>query len=150
LILPAMQAAVAIVNRIVTASVLPRRLPRLDFSNGVPDDCRTFVVVPTLLLSRSYVDILLERLELHYLANRDSNLRFALLTDAPDAASQDDEEELAALCRQGIERLNERHSGDRPGPFYLFHRGRAWNEREAVWMGHERKRGKLNDFNTFL
>jgi cyclic beta-1,2-glucan synthetase len=150
LILPVTQAAVAIVNRIVTAVVPPRRLPRMDFSHGVPEDCRTFVVVPTLLLSRDQVDVLVERLEIHYLANRDPNLRFALLTDGADAAHRTDQDELAEICRQRIERLNERYSRDAYSPFYLFHRGRRWNERESVWMGHERKRGKLNDFNSFL
>ena len=88
LIVPASQAAVAIVNGIVHASIAPGRLPRLDFSDGVPDDCRTFIVVPTLLLSRANVETLVERLEIHYLANRDPNLRFALLTDGPDAEHQ--------------------------------------------------------------
>ncbi|PWT84414.1 MAG: hypothetical protein C5B57_04885 [Blastocatellia bacterium] len=150
LILPATHAAVAVVNTIVTAALAPRRLPRLDFSDGVPDDCRTFVVVPTLLLSREYVDVLLEKLELHYLANRDANLKFALLTDGRDAPQKPDHEELAEVCRQGIERLNARYASIASSPFYLFHRERQWNERESVWMGHERKRGKLNDFNAFL
>ena len=151
LIVPASQAAVAIVNGIVHACIAPRRLPRLDCSDGVPDDCRTFVVVPTLLLSRANVETLVEKLEIHYLANRDPNLRFALLTDGPDADTRrTDEDDLAEICRQGIDALNRHYADDGCGPFYLFHRGRRWNERESVWMAHERKRGKLNDFNRFL
>ncbi|HWW88390.1 MAG TPA: hypothetical protein VNZ26_32570, partial [Vicinamibacterales bacterium] len=151
LILPATHAAVALVNRISHAAVPPRRLPRLDFSDGIPDNCRTFVAVPTLLFSRAEVDELLERLELHYLSNRDPNVKFALLTDGPDSTERIDEhDELAEICRAGIDELNARYSGKGDGPFYLFHRGRRWNEHEAVWMGHERKRGKLNDFNRFL
>src|SRR6185295_9949881 len=116
----------------------PRRLPRLDFSDGVADDCRTFVVVPTLLLSSSHVEALVERLEIHYLANRDPNVRFALLTDGPDADSRrTDDDVLAETCRQRIEDLNRRYSDDRVLPFYLFHRGRRWNEQESVWMAHE-------------
>jgi hypothetical protein len=151
LILPAMHAAVALVNRISHAAVLPRRLPRLDFSKGIPDQCRTFVVVPTLLVTQTDVDELLEKLELHYLSNRDANLKLALLTDGPDSPQRIDlHDRLAETCREGIERLNERYAGGAGGPFYLFHRVRRWNERESIWMGHERKRGKLNAFNAFL
>lgn len=151
LIVPATHAAVAIVNRISHAAVPPRRLPRLDFAGGIPDDCRTFVAVPTLLFSRTDVDELLERLELHYLSNRDPNVKFALLTDGPDSTERTDEHDaLAEVCRAGIDVLNARYADTGNRPFYLFHRGRKWNEHESVWMGHERKRGKLNDFNTFL
>jgi cyclic beta-1,2-glucan synthetase len=151
LIVPASQAALAMVDRIVHARVAPRRLPRLDFSDGIPDHCRTFVVVPTLLLSKAGVDDLVEKLEVHYLANRDRNLRFALLTDGPDAAARTvPDDHLAEVCREGIEQLNRRYARDGAGPFYLFHRGRTWNEVESAWMGHERKRGKLNDFNVLL
>ncbi len=152
LIVPVSQAAVAIVNGIVHASVAPRRLPRLDFSDGVPDDCRTFVVVPTLLLSKADIETLVEKLEIHYLANRDPNLRLALLTDGPDADTRrTDADDLVAACGHAIEDLNRRYGADTGcRPFYLFHRGRRWNERESVWMAHERKRGKLNDFNRFL
>jgi hypothetical protein len=151
LILPAMQAAVALVNRVSHAAVFPRRLPRLDFSKGIPDDCRTFVVVPTLLVTRADVDELLEKLELHYLSNRDANLKLALLTDGPDSSQRiDQHDRLAEICRDGIEKLNERYVGSGGGPFYLFHRVRRWNERESIWMGHERKRGKLDAFNAFL
>jgi hypothetical protein len=150
-IVPASQAAVAIVNRIVHAWVPPRRLPRLDFSEGVPGDCRTFVVVPALLLSRASVDALVERLEIHHLANRDPNIRLALLTDGPDADSRTtDADDLADRCREAIDELNRRYAADGGGPFYHFHRGRRWNDTESVWMAHERKRGKLVDFDRFL
>ena len=151
LIVPASQAALAMVDRIVHARVAPRRLPRLDFSDGIPDHCRTFVVVPTLLLSKAGVDGLVEKIEVHYLANPDRNLRFALLTDGPDAAARTvPDDHLAEACRERIERLNRHYAPGGAGPFYLFHRGRTWNEVESVWMGHERKRGKLNDFNALL
>ncbi|MCC6861507.1 MAG: hypothetical protein IT158_23260 [Bryobacterales bacterium] len=151
LVLPASQAAVVAVNLLTTALVPPRRLPRLDFSRGIPDDCRSFVVVPTLLLSRGGVERLLERLEIHYLANRDPNLLFALLTDFPDASTPTTRNDaLLEDCIEGIRLLNRRYGSNGSGPFYLFHRPRVWNEREGVWMGHERKRGKLSDFNRFL
>jgi hypothetical protein len=149
LVIPASQAALTVLNRLVNIVIPPRILPRMDFDEGIPGDCRTFVVVPTLLLSRAEVSKLLERLEIHYLANRDPNLYFALLTDFPDSSSpQGDGRTLDAAIR-GIELLNHRY-GNGHGPFYLFHRDSVWNESEGVWMGHERKRGKLNDFNALL
>jgi hypothetical protein len=147
LILPALHVALAILNPLVTFTLPPRRLPRYDFSKGVPEECKTFVVVPTLLLSRENVESLLENLEIHYLANRDPNILFALLTDFPDADQQETpKDSLIDACIEGVERLNQRY----PGNFYLFHRPRLWNPSEGRWMGHERKRGKLNDFNRYL
>jgi cyclic beta-1,2-glucan glucanotransferase len=145
------QPAIAIANRAVTLLVAPRRLLRLDFSRGIPEEHRAFVVVPALLLSRREVERLLERLEIHYLANRDPNLSFALLTDFPDSASPAPEKhDLLGYCADGVRRLNEKHASARRTPFYLFHRRSQWNESEGAWMGRERKRGKIEDFNRLL
>ncbi|MGB1950682.1 MAG: hypothetical protein ACPHQ9_07960 [Marinobacter sp.] len=143
---------VALVNLLVTQFVPPRILPRLDFSQGIPVAHRTMVVVPTLLGSQQDINDLLEALEIRYLGNRDANLFFALLTDFPDAAEQtlpDDGPLLARACA-GIAALNETYRDDRPCVFYLFHRPREWNASERVWMGYERKRGKLEQFNARL
>ena len=151
LVLPASQAAIAAANPIIHLLFPPRRLPRMDFSEGIPADCRTFVVVPTLLLSRAGAENLLNNLEIHYLANRDPNLLLALLTDFPDSRSPvEPRDGLLDLVVEGIHALNDRHNSAGRAPFYLFHRKRDWNESEGVWMGYERKRGKLDDFNLFL
>ena len=150
LVIPVSQIAVIAINRLVNLLIPPRRLPRLDFQDGVPPGYRTFVVVPSLLLSQTEVQKLLERLEIHYLANRDSNIFFALLTDFADSASGAGDESLLESCAEGIRILNRRYGIAGSSPFYLFHRGLEWNESESVWMGHERKRGKLNDFNALL
>ena len=150
-LLPALHVALAILNPIVTFTLRPKRLPKYDFQEGVPDEYRTFVVVPTLLLSRQNVENLLGNLEIHYLANRDPNILFALLTDFADSATPTGPNDfLLDECARGIERLNARYASRNYSPFYLFHRPRLWNESEQRWMGRERKRGKLNDFNEFL
>jgi len=143
---------VPVVNMLVTITVPPRALPRLDFSEGIPAEHRTMVVVPTLLSRPDDVTNLLEALEIRYLGNRDPNLFFALLTDFRDASErvQQGDEELVGLARAGIEALNDTYSEDRPDIFYLFHRPRVWNPNDQVWMGYERKRGKLEQFNAFL
>jgi cyclic beta-1,2-glucan synthetase len=151
LLLPALHVALAILNPIVTFTMPPRQLPQYDFKDGVPDEYRTFVVVPTLLLSPRNLESLLENLEIHYLANRDRNILFALLTDFPDSATPEGpNDHLLEDCVKGIERLNARYASGSHSPFYLFHRPRTWNASEQRWMGRERKRGKLNDFNEFL
>ena len=144
--------AVALVNLLVTLCVPPRALPRLDFSTGIPDAHRTMVIVPTLLGSAQELDDLLEALHIRYLGNRDPNLFFALLTDFRDASEQTlpGDEPLLAHARAAVEALNASHREDRPCVFYLFHRPREWNPVERVWMGYERKRGKLEQFNARL
>ena len=144
--------AVSIVNLWVTWIAPPRALPRLDFSKGIPFEHRTLVVVPTLLGDAAGIASMLEALEIRYLGNRDSNLFFALLTDfhdAPERALPGDDE-LLAVARAGIAALNEKHGGSHRSVFFLFHRPRTWNPHERLWMGYERKRGKLEHLNAQL
>ncbi len=151
-LLCASQLAVALMNWLSTLLVNPCRLPRLDFSAGIPADCRTMVVVPTMLSSVPGVDRLLETLEIHHLANRDQHLHFALLTDFRDAPveSQPGDEILLQRARAGIESLNKKYSSADQNLFFLLHRPRRWNAGENLWMGYERKRGKLMEFNALL
>ena len=142
--------AVGLVNWLATMFVRPHRLPRMDFSKGIPPEFSTLVTVPTMLISPRNVDRLIEALEVRYLANRDDNLRFCLLTDFRDAAQQTlpEDESLLQLAQAGIEALNEKYRGNRTADadgdiFFLLHRPRRWNPQEQTWMGHERKRGKL-------
>jgi hypothetical protein len=151
LLLPCSQSAVEVMNYLTTALLHPRILPKLDFSEGIPGDCVTMVVVPTLLLNEKQVHRLVEDLEVRYLGNISPNLHFALLTDLPDSAetpSHDDP--LVDICQQLIRELNEKYSANGAGIFSMFHRNRIYNPREGVWMGWERKRGKLLDFNRLI
>ena len=150
-LLPAAESAVAIANQLTVMFLRPRALSKLDYAQGIPEASKTLVVVPTLLTSREQMERAVRDLEIRFLANRDANLHFALLTDPPDAAVQfDKRDELAAECAQRIDELNRRYAGANKGTFFLFHRDRQWNEIEKVWMGWERKRGKLLDLNNLL
>ena len=146
------QFAVSLINWAATLFATPRLLPRLDFSEEIPADHRTIVVVPTMLTNRPSIDKLLEHLEIHYLANRAEHLHFALLTDFMDATEEilPSDESLLRHVREGVIALNEKYRRDRPGIFFLLHRPRRWNEAEDRWMGYERKRGKLAEFNALL
>jgi cellobiose phosphorylase len=146
------QLAVALMNWLCTLLVKPHLLPRLDFSSGIASDCRTMVVVPTMLTSPEGVDRLVETLEIHHLANRDQYLYFALLTDFRDAPEETQPGDHVLLQRvlTGIEMLNQKYPSGNHTLFFLFHRPRRWNSGEGLWMGHERKRGKLTEFNALL
>ncbi len=151
---PGSDLAMALVNRLVTEVLDPRPLPRLELAGGVPAAMRTLVVVPTLLGSQESAEAQAGGLEIHYLANREGDLRFALLSDWLDApaASVPGDDEILAAAGAAIDRLNERH-GEAPGGgarFLLFHRRRTWNTAESCWMGWERKRGKLLEMNALL
>ncbi len=144
--------AVPLVNLTATWLLPPRTLPALDFSQGIPAEHRTMVVVPTLLGSPQDIDSLAEALEIRYLGNRDPNLFFALLTDFPDAPERVLPSDAVSLAHAhaALEALNATYRDDRPCIFFLFHRPREWNPSERTWMGHERKRGKLEQFNALL
>ena len=151
LILPATQAATDFINHVATFLLPPRVLPKLDFSEGIPGDCVTMVAVPSLVLNESQVRDLVLDLEIRYLANRDRNLYFALLTDTPDSDHPEEPDEaLAQLAVRLIEGLNLRYRAEGHSPFFLFHRHRTYNHAEERWMGWERKRGKLLDLNQLL
>ena len=150
LLLPASDLAVLAVNYLVTLLLPPQVLPKMSFQKkGIPDDCRTLVVVPTLLTTPAAMQSELERLEIRYLGNTDTNLRFALLTDFADAPQQSmpEDAEYIDIIARGIEDLNCQYGA---GRFFLFHRGRSWSESEQRWIGWERKRGKLEQLNRFL
>lgn len=144
--------AVSLVNWLATLLTRPQPLPRMDLSGGIPPEVRTLVVTPTLLTGASGVEALVEALEVRFLANRGDSLHFGLLTDFRDAQEETlpGDEALVELAAQGIEALNERYPRASGDNFFLFHRPRRWNVQERLWMGYERKRGKLADLNALL
>ncbi len=152
-LVPAIDVAVALANRAVPWGFNAQILPAMEFRDGISTDMRTLVAVPTLLGSGETIALQVERLEIHYLANPDDALHFALLTDWLDAASEHstDDAELLAIAAKGIADLNLRHGQTGTSPrFFLLHRARVWNESENCWMGWERKRGKLHELNRLL
>ena len=150
---PAWEAAITLVNRFVTSLFAPTILPGMALRDGIPENLCTMVVVPTLLTTVEDIKAQIEQLEVHYLGNAEDGLRFALLSDWKDADSEtlpQDEETLTA-ARAAMARLNQHHGMPDGQPrFFLFHRRRVWNPQQGKWMGWERKRGKLHEFNRLL
>jgi len=152
-IAPAFDAAMALVNNIVTSRFGAKILPALELRDGIPEQLRTLVVVPTLLTTPETLTEHLERLETHHLASLDGDLCFALLSDWTDAAEESLPGDAALLdaAVEGIARLNRRYGPTAAGErFLLFHRRRLWNAIDGQWMGWERKRGKLHELNRLL
>jgi cyclic beta-1,2-glucan glucanotransferase len=144
--------AVSLVDRLVTRSVPVRVLPKLDFRDGLPADCRTVVVVHLILAPADDVSPLLARLEIQWLANADPHLHLAVLVSPADALEESvpGDVELLRRLEDGIGVLNARHGQGDIGPFHLLHRKRLWNAGEGCWMAWERKRGQLAEFNRLL
>ncbi|MEW5720850.1 MAG: hypothetical protein AB1817_19650, partial [Chloroflexota bacterium] len=152
LLIPALTVSSSLINWIISQTLPPRVLPKMDFSDGISADCKTLIVVPSLLSSAAEVQSLLQQLELHYLRNQDPHLYFALLTDLPDALQpvKSADHPLVEQAAAGIRALNAKYHRATTDPFYLFHRDPRWNPREECWMGWERKRGKLHQLNLLL
>ncbi|MBC8031114.1 MAG: hypothetical protein H7Z16_13450 [Pyrinomonadaceae bacterium] len=157
-LIPASDLALSVLNWDVTHLFPPRLLPRMETIKGIPADACTMVVVPTIFSSEAVVKELVERLEVHFLANQDPHIYFGLLGDFKDADSESepDDASLLAAAKAGIAALNTKYrEATQPGKpahdrFHLFHRRRQWNAGEGKWIGWERKRGKLEEFNRLL
>ncbi|HET7696560.1 MAG TPA: glucoamylase family protein [Vicinamibacterales bacterium] len=148
LLIPMSELAISILHLVLTNQIPPRPLPKLRLDE-IPPELRTMVVVPAMITSARRVDELVADLEVRFLGNRHDNLHFALLTDFADADARalPWDEALLSQARECIAQLNARYGS---GRFYLFHRERRWNPAEGRWMGWERKRGKLVEFNRLL
>lgn len=151
-LLCASHLALAITNWLATLLVKPKQLPRMNFSAGIPPEARTLVVVPSIISDEKQAATLIDELEVRFLANQDPNLLFGLLTDLKDAKEQilPEDDALVALVKKGIEELNKKYGRSTNDTFYLFHRPRQWNPKDKIWMGYERKRGKLGELNHLL
>ena len=151
---PASETVIAAVNRLISESVPPCRLPRLDLAAGIPSEHAVLVVLPALINNSATIQALVRRLERHHLANREPHAQFGLLTDFADAATEhtDNDLQLLAEAREAIEALEARHPrrADEPRRFLLLHRQRQWSASEQRWIGWERKRGKLEQLVALL
>jgi cellobiose phosphorylase len=145
------EIAVNLVNSLVVSFLPVKPLPKFDFKSGVPDEFRTFAVVPGMFRDAGSADELLRRFEVNYLSNKDKNIYFALLMDFTDSLQENTpkDKDAVSYVANRINELNDKYP-DGNKRFFLFHRKRLWNGKEKVFMGWERKRGKLREFNQVL
>lgn len=151
-LLPASEAATGLFNTMATAIKKPTRLVGYKYEDGIPPEEATLVVIPCLIGSYDTIDDLVRALEVHYLSNPKGEISFALLSDWPDSAVERSAEDDALLdyARAEITSLSDRYASDGRRRFHILHRTRLYNEAEGVWMGWERKRGKLTELNALL
>ena len=146
---PLSELAIQIVHALVISMFPPCKLPKLNLEDGIPLEYATLVVVPMMLSNSEAVQHEIRKLEIRFLANPEANLYFGLLSDFEDALTPTTARDTALFqtVRDSIQELNQRRPG---GRFLLFHRRRTWSESEQLWIGRERKRGKLEDLNAYL
>ncbi|MBP6764111.1 MAG: DUF3131 domain-containing protein, partial [Rubrivivax sp.] len=151
---PASEAVVSFVHRLLAESVKVQPLARLDSTHGIAATQRVLVVIPTMLTSAAFTRELVARLEQHWLANREANAQFALLTDWADAPQQQRLGDAPLLddATALVHTLNVRYppEAEQPARFLLIHRERSWSETQRRWIGWERKRGKLEQLVRWL
>lgn len=149
---PALELSISAINRFFAFWIPPRILPKMDYKSGIPANSRTVVVVPTLFTSPEDVKNQIEKIEIRSLASNDRSLQFGFLSDFADASKQEMEGDSKILqtARSEIRRLNRKYQSKYGDRFFMLHRQRVWNPSEDVWMGWERKRGKIEQFNELL
>lgn len=151
-VFPALDLAISVVNRFFAFFLPPRLLPKLNDKTDVPDSLRTMVVMPTMLVSPQDALRQIENLEVHFLGNPDPGLQFAILSDFRDAQEKHavGDEAILKAAEEAINQLNRKYSSRHGDRFFMLHRERLWNASENVWMGWERKRGKLEELNNLI
>lgn len=153
--IPVNEVVVGLINWLESKFIKIRMVPKLDFSKGIPYDCRTVVVIPAIIDSKEKVQSLMEKLEVEYCGNRDENVFYALLSDFQDSdkESEPHENEIIDFALDFTQKLNKKYSKynhTKEDKFYFFSRKRIYNPKQKVYMGKERKRGKLMEFMALI
>ena len=150
--IPVTQIVTDIVQDILNKVIKPTLIPKMDYSNGVPKEDTTMVIIPTIVTNGDKVKDLISKLEVFYLANKSENLYFTILGDASssDKETLKEDEAIARVGLEEIRKLNEKYPNEDVGKFQFIYRKRVWNESEKCYLGWERKRGLITQFNEYL
>ena len=149
LFIPISEIVITFINKIYLKFYPPKPMAKLDFEKGIPKNCSTMVVIPTILKNKEKVDEVFTKLEAYYLANKSKNLYFTLLGDACECKSEKYEKD-EEIKKQGILKVQELNKKYNHEIFYFAYRTRKYNKGENSFLGFERKRGALLHFNDLL
>lgn len=151
LLIPASEVGINLANYIFMKLYKPTVLPRIEYHEGVPEEASTMVIIPALLSDKSTAQDLIEKMEVYYLANKDKNISFGLIGDFKDCETETnpDDEDIINTAMTGVLNLNNKYEEERT-KFYYFHRKREFNSEQNKWMGWERKRGAIINFNNLI
>ena len=149
---PAIDASYSLFNALVPRAVAPTRLIGFEYKDGLPEEAKTLVAVPTFITSRDSIDEQIRNLEVHYLTNPRGEIYFSLVSDWTDSQQEVSpaDMEVYDYAQDEIAKLNQHYTGDAQPRFFLLHRRRLYNDKQSCWMGWERKRGKLHELNLLL
>ena len=151
-LIPCSELSLVFVNTVMSHLFKPSTMPKLELKGGVPEELSTMVIIPTLITNGRRACELLEQLEVFYLANREKNVFFALVADFKDSAEEKSagDESTIWTALDGVRRLNAIYAAGGRDIFYYVHRKREFNRSEGKWIGWERKRGAIVEFNRLL
>ena len=149
--IPISEIVTKAIQYILSKTVKPKLIPKLDFSEGIPKKASTMVIVPTILKNKENVKELMEKLEVYYLANKSDNLYFTLLGDCTTSSKEIEEydKEIIEEGKKKVEELNKKYPASQD-IFNFVYRKRLWNSKENSFLGWERKRGLITEFNQLL
>ena len=151
--IPASEIISQLMNYILSKMVKPKIIPKLDFSKGIDDENKTMVVIPTIVDSTKKLKNLIKKLEVYFLANKSENIYFCLLADCTESSEKEEKCDIEIIKegKKQIEKLNKKYLRQDLIPTFSFiYRKREWNEKEGSFLGWERKRGMLFQFNEYL
>ena len=151
-LIPSSEVIIQIIQAILSKTVKPKLIPKMDFSNGIYEDNTTMVVIPTIVKNKEKVAEMFKKLEVYYLANKSPNLYFTLLGDCSESKMQEEKFDIEVI-QEGlnqVERLNKKYQNQDFPIFNFIYRKREWNEKEGSYLGWERKRGMLNQLNQYI
>ncbi|AJA47338.1 protein NdvB [Clostridium pasteurianum DSM 525 = ATCC 6013] len=151
IVIPCSEIINSILNWSINHLTTPKFVPKIDLTEGIPGDCKSIVVIPAILNNEETVHNLMNKLEVYYLANEEDNLYFALLGDFKDSSTENEEEDnkINEAGLKDAKILNDKYKRKKD-IFYFFNRSRMYNKNQGLWLGWERKRGKLMEFNELL
>ena len=151
-LLPASEITIQIIQYILNKTVKPKLIPKMDFSDGIDQDNSCIVVIPTIIKNKEKVAEMMENLERYYLANKSKNLYFTLLGDCSQSKNKEEnfDEEVIKEGKKQVQKLNKKYVNEEFPIFNFIYRERYWNEKEGCYLGWERKRGLLNQFNEYI
>ena len=149
---PSQTIVVQIIQYVLSKIIKPKIIPKLDYKNGVPSESTTMVIIPTIVKSADKVRELFEKLEVYYIANKSDNLYFTLLGDCSSGsrAKENFDDEIIKTGLEEIKKLNNKYPDENFNKFNFIYRERSWNESEGCYLGWERKRGLINQFNEYM
>ena len=153
LLIPSSEIVTQIIQYMLSKIVKPKPIPKIDFSKGIDEENATMVVIPTILKNKEKVKELMHKLEVYYIANQSKNLYFTLLGDCSESTMKEEkiDNEVIETGMKLAESLNKKYSKESDFPiFHFIYRKREWNEKEDCYLGWERKRGMLTQFNEYL